>query len=135
METCENCGKKIGNLETPKVFQDHIVCGECWEKLSPREIDYESAVPAAPVKMAGAAAGVTDLTQKYARYATRSGPVAGPACPACGYRGEMKRTPKGSTIVLILLLLLWVIPGLIYLFVYQGHKYVCPQCGCKIADA
>ncbi|HEV58828.1 MAG TPA: PH domain-containing protein [Phycisphaerales bacterium] len=32
-ETCENCGKQIGDLETPHVFQGHIVCAECDKKL------------------------------------------------------------------------------------------------------
>ena len=33
IETCENCGKPIGKLETPFVWQDHAVCAECMLKL------------------------------------------------------------------------------------------------------
>lgn len=34
MEKCENCGRDIGNLETPYVVNDHIVCVECHAKLN-----------------------------------------------------------------------------------------------------
>jgi Domain of unknown function (DUF4190) len=34
METCENCGTAIANLETPNVFQNHIVCSRCFAKLA-----------------------------------------------------------------------------------------------------
>ena len=34
IETCENCGKHIGKLETPRVFADQIVCRACWDTLS-----------------------------------------------------------------------------------------------------
>ncbi len=37
METCENCHRQIGDLETPCVLNDHVVCRECHEKLSRRE--------------------------------------------------------------------------------------------------
>lgn len=33
-ETCENCGKQIGKLETPRVHGEHVVCVKCWEELS-----------------------------------------------------------------------------------------------------
>lgn len=34
MEQCANCGSMIGNLETPYVFNGHIVCGTCYQKLA-----------------------------------------------------------------------------------------------------
>jgi len=34
IETCENCGRAIGKLETPRVWQDRVVCGECMPRLS-----------------------------------------------------------------------------------------------------
>lgn len=43
IELCENCGKKIGNLETPQVFNDHIVCPDCAGKLRPPIASY--AIP------------------------------------------------------------------------------------------
>jgi hypothetical protein len=31
--TCENCGRRIGKLETPHPWQSHVVCGECLGRL------------------------------------------------------------------------------------------------------
>jgi uncharacterized membrane-anchored protein len=45
MENCQNCGRPIGNLETPHVFQEHIVCPTCYERLKPT-IAYASPAPA-----------------------------------------------------------------------------------------
>ncbi len=33
-ESCENCGRQIGKLETPMLWQEHVVCGECHRRLS-----------------------------------------------------------------------------------------------------
>lgn len=44
LEICENCGRKIGALETPHLFKGHVVCEECRDRLKPT-IDY--ATPAA----------------------------------------------------------------------------------------
>jgi hypothetical protein len=35
METCENCGRAIGNLETPNVHDGHVVCAKCKAILQP----------------------------------------------------------------------------------------------------
>jgi hypothetical protein len=32
-ETCENCGRLIGKLETPWLHGEHVVCTECWQRL------------------------------------------------------------------------------------------------------
>lgn len=32
--TCENCGRRIGKLETPHVYQDHAVCAGCYALLT-----------------------------------------------------------------------------------------------------
>lgn len=45
-ETCANCGGAIGNLETPRVWNDHVVCVACHEKLVPAVVGY--AGPAMP---------------------------------------------------------------------------------------
>jgi len=34
METCANCGRTIGNLETPFIAREKIVCRECFSRLS-----------------------------------------------------------------------------------------------------
>jgi hypothetical protein len=33
LDTCENCGRVIGKLETPVVWKDHIVCAACYKVL------------------------------------------------------------------------------------------------------
>jgi len=33
LETCKNCGRTIGKLEESYLFEDHVVCGECHQKL------------------------------------------------------------------------------------------------------
>jgi hypothetical protein len=34
MEQCENCGRLIGNLETPHLYNEHIVCATCAQVLT-----------------------------------------------------------------------------------------------------
>ena len=43
---CQNCGRVIGKLETPYVFEDHVVCGDCLPKLKPNVIPYGAPAPA-----------------------------------------------------------------------------------------
>ena len=46
-ETCENCGRTIGNLETPHVHDGHIVCAACAKTLTanqPAPVSYASPV-------------------------------------------------------------------------------------------
>jgi hypothetical protein len=33
LEICENCGRAIGKLEKSYVFEEHRVCGECYQRL------------------------------------------------------------------------------------------------------
>lgn len=56
-------------------------------------------------------------------------------CPVCGSHATPKRVPKGSIVVLIILLFLWILPGLLYLIFCSGYVYKCPTCGAKLADA
>ncbi len=34
VEKCTNCERTIGNMETPCVFDGHVVCAECHARLS-----------------------------------------------------------------------------------------------------
>ena len=34
VEKCGNCERVIGKLETPFVFKEHVVCPECYTRLS-----------------------------------------------------------------------------------------------------
>ena len=54
--------------------------------------------------------------------------------PNCGYSGPPERKSKGSGLILILLLLLWVLPGILYAIIYNGYALSCPRCGVKVRD-
>lgn len=43
-ENCENCGKVIGDLETPHLYKTHVVCSICIQKLQHEESDSESLI-------------------------------------------------------------------------------------------
>ena len=52
MEKRSNCERAIGNLETPYVFRDNVVCMECWQRL-----DGQARPDAVPPKETGPAGG------------------------------------------------------------------------------
>jgi len=36
-ETCDNCGRVIGKLETPHLLHgEHVVCADCYQRLHPQ---------------------------------------------------------------------------------------------------
>lgn len=37
LKNCANCGATIGNLEKSYLFEDHVVCGECHQRLKNHE--------------------------------------------------------------------------------------------------
>lgn len=128
MERCANCGDKIGNLETPHVWKDKVVCKPCYVRLS----DINPAPPEpAPTPVIPYSTKKTAELQRAA--ASMKDFIICPN-PHCGYQGAARRVSKGSGAVLILLLLLWVIPGLIYFVVYYGYELQCPRCGIKVRD-
>lgn len=50
-------------------------------------------------------------------------------CPLCGYTGTLTRMPKGQMFVGIMLLLLFIVPGLLYFVLFSGYRYICQNCG------
>jgi len=46
---CENCGRSIGRLESPHIYENHVVCPECEARLklatgqAPLAVDYSGA--------------------------------------------------------------------------------------------
>jgi hypothetical protein len=42
MEKCANCGRKIGELETPHLWRERVVCGQCVAIVRRAELDYAS---------------------------------------------------------------------------------------------
>ncbi len=51
-ETCENCGRTIGKLETPWLYDDNVVCRECWERLQEETAEPTKVAPPAPARPA-----------------------------------------------------------------------------------
>ena len=51
-------------------------------------------------------------------------------CPNCQYEGKGKKYTKGSTLIELVLWLMFIVPGFIYSLWRISSKYVgCPQCG------
>jgi hypothetical protein len=51
MEECTNCGRVIGKLEMPRVFDGNVVCAGCWGVLSqnvPAALAYQTPAPPPP---------------------------------------------------------------------------------------
>ena len=53
--------------------------------------------------------------------------------PNCGYKGRAKKVARGNTLVGIILLCFFILPGLLYFMFKSGYRYVCPKCGMQIS--
>jgi hypothetical protein len=84
MNTCENCGAVIGKLETPSVWQDHIVCPPCYAKLTTQD-----STSAGELKNAGLEAVQNEATRIHEQ---------SPAYEISRLRGGIppKKNPDGS---------------------------------------
>ena len=149
LERCANCDAPIGKMETPHVWGDAVVCAACHRRLSAEHtLTDDDVITQVPVPQPAAPRPPLKLQYGTFRHldappvATgppppRFAPPGGIICPNphCGYIGMPVRKPKGSRAVLYILLLLWILPGLIYLMLYQGYTLHCPRCGMKVGDA
>lgn len=54
--------------------------------------------------------------------------------PHCSYQGPPRKVARGSIIVGVVLLLLFIIPGVLYFIFMQGYRYYCPKCGLQIGS-
>lgn len=107
MEKCANCNRTIGKLETPCILDDHVLCEECYARLSARK-----GRPAVTVS------------------ATEPTPILlSNQCPHCGYVGVVpQRGIVGSEVVVfVLFLFLFFIPAIAYYAIKDGKLY-CPNC-------
>ena len=151
-ETCANCGRQIGKLETPMVWKQHVVCQACRKLLqdsesgghqSPGGIGHaagaaEDSGGQANPPAAGYDANAYDKATEKILGQPGHNPDAYPkgafdarVCPNpnCSYEGEGIVRRRGSWIVLIFLLLLGFFSGLLYALLYSGHRTSCPKCG------
>jgi hypothetical protein len=69
MESCANCERKIGNLETPMLWRNSVVCTACYQVLQ--------AQPAATVMPIAPQIPATKATQVVSETAIRDGVAAG----------------------------------------------------------
>jgi hypothetical protein len=51
----------------------------------------------------------------------------------CGYKGEAKKSSKGSILIALFLLCLFIIPGVLYLIFCSGSRYYCPKCSLRVS--
>ena len=52
------------------------------------------------------------------------------SCPHCGFFGKPKPKSRGSILLFLIFLCVYIIPGLIiYMIAFSGYKGVCPECG------
>jgi hypothetical protein len=125
-ETCANCGAVIGKLETPHVFKDQIVCGACRTRL----VAAVAPAPILPAVSNPAALPGVAATDKVL-------PMGWMICPNphCGFQGMPLKEKKGSTLIMIVLLLLWILPGVIYAIVYNGNVLKCPRCKMTLGES
>jgi predicted RNA-binding Zn-ribbon protein involved in translation (DUF1610 family) len=119
-ESCSNCGDKIGKLETPHLWQEHVVCERCHDKLS------ESAARKS-VQIGYAASTLATAAPMTAAAVHR-------ACPVCGSVRDPIRKAKGNGCVMLLLFLFFILPAIFYAIAYNGYIWVCPDCGAKLGD-
>jgi DNA-directed RNA polymerase subunit RPC12/RpoP len=52
--------------------------------------------------------------------------------PNCRYQGPPKKVARGSILVGLILLCLFILPGVLYFVFMQGYRYSCPRCGLQI---
>ena len=50
------------------------------------------------------------------------------ANPNCGYHGQPERRARGNLLLGILLLCVFILPGVVYLLCTSGYIYTCPRC-------
>jgi len=144
LEKCENCGRTIGKLETPNLWDNHVVCAKCYETLSkapasapPIVIEDENFAP----QKNSYGAGFSSKTNSA---------VPARRCPICGSTAAPIKKNNGSIVVAviglglgILLLstgsgndfglgLLFFLIGLVAAITGAGRSWICPQCKTKL---
>jgi hypothetical protein len=156
MDACENCGKTIGKLETPYLFDEHVVCEGCERKLSVgakkieqdllalRENDQfiasiQSEITNDPNQMAGRAESLSPssvgavVLSEYGSWGEPLKPSH--CCPACRSSASPVRKAKGNLPLQVVLLLIGILPGLLYFVFHEGYVFACPLCGYKYGEA
>lgn len=107
-ETCQNCGRIIGNLETRYLFQGNIVCVNC-------DANLRSAKPSPPT--------VTAPVHHKQPSAKVWIPIAhgpGLVCQQCGGKMKQKKVTVGSHLLTNCLALIFIVIGIIVCLTVVG---------------
>lgn len=104
---CENCGAAIGNLETPFIFGEHVVCAACYRRLA------EAARPPNPIEQHSPSARLCPLCQQ-------------PAVKVRGLQGS------GEVLTFLALFLPFMLPAIAYYVYMEGVPY-CTSCAIRVS--
>jgi len=158
VETCANCGRAIGALETPYLWNENTVCKRCYAILNepePVPLGSDESTDEPPQSTLSQIAQLTTAHQEPLDRPRRSSPApslqrGGIICPNpnCGFRGMPKKIRRGSYITAILLIfglppvlflllgplfsLAAFILGILYLVLGIRNEYLCPRCKIKL---
>ena len=134
---CKNCGRPIGNLERAFAWENTIVCGPCYAKLSapyivnPDQVfDSIEDLPKSPEKQSPAVPAATIRM-----------------CQVCGCSASPIKKRNGSLILTMILcflavvticlgpitILFWAI-AIAYAFKANGYSWICPNCNTRIGN-
>ena len=119
-ETCANCGRSIGALETPRLWDEKTVCFQCRRLLTEQRDDASMDAPIDPAN-----------SKRHPLSVHGFGGIVCPN-PHCGYVGKPIKKGRGSVLVMIALLFIMVLPGVLYTLFMSGYDYFCPACGMKL---
>lgn len=117
LEQCANCRREIGNLETPRIFNDYVVCRECHDRLSDVRVTFIPSVtrqPAPPPEPLAPEVAIEDpLAEIAAARSQRS-----PSYTNTKSRHRKKHTPMRLGLLLVGLifppvLLVWLVLGIV----------------------
>ncbi len=89
------------------------------------------SAPMPPMPVAAVPPAIVVSPAAPVRRTPRPGEIVCPN-PNCGYVGQGQKIARGSTIVGILLLLCWILPGVIYFMFFSGYRTCCPRCQCQV---
>ncbi len=135
MEVCANCEVPIGKLETACAWKDQVVCEKCFGRLKGDDRTEGIDGIEEEIEAAERASGKKYESKPSSVLSGKRVPMDGEVIcsnPNCGFVGVPEKKSRGSTIVLIVLLFIAVLPGILYLIFASGHDYFCPRCGAKL---
>lgn len=91
LETCENCGRTIGALETPYLWQSRTICFECRQRLEKEALQAAtSKSPSTPARSGILVSATPDIPPMESGLPRRTVEQDSHICPHCGSNQTMK---------------------------------------------